>query len=596
MLLVASGLFLSTPLLAGRTATSLDSASCSDCCPGSESGAGASPTYEFVVVDRDTGEPISGVEFHLNMRDRQLPPVGVPAASSDDRGRISAKWAPAATRRWVLFQKRGYGPRLVASSRGRSSEPELVRLARGARLGGTVRGAPPKSRVEVVFDAASLVEEFAFSGAPVSMFQRARIDGAGRFQFADLPPFALLDVRIVDADSGRCSLALPEPLTLQPGESHDVEWSLEELPTLRGVVRTSDGTPRPEVGLLLEGGVGSAVGQEGLLERRTMATTSGPDGTFEFASVPPGSWTLETDPESLDALRAEQLYGAPVQVPVWPGTEDVTAEFELHRALFIEGTVVDLDGRATAAAIRLPLDPHLALRPAFSDDRGRFRIGPLPPGRQILRASPFGVWEDAAGLTASDAYDVEAGDSDVQIRLNPGCALTTRVVDPETGQSVEARFFHASRTTQEGTGYVGTLAGSFEAEHNTPFLSPGTYVAYAMTADGRAGVLEDIELRAGDDRTVEVPVGPAGTLCIDVHSGAGLAVARVFAKDVPIARDILLAGCVRTLSLPPATYSVSVVALESTLPGGTPVSTEPVEVSIAAGERREVRFEVPGTH
>ncbi|NNB94565.1 carboxypeptidase regulatory-like domain-containing protein [Corallococcus exiguus] len=123
-------------------------------------------------------------------------------------------------------------------------------------------------------------------------------------------------------------------------------------------------------------------------------TVTADDGTFVLEGLSPGALTLWALGDT----------GAAVQADIPAGRDDVT--LTLENGVFLSGTVVDEGTRLPIPGARVTLIHEAGSRffDALADVRGRFRVGPLPPGRYLRVGSAQGcqtqafradVWLDA---------------------------------------------------------------------------------------------------------------------------------------------------------------------------------------------------------
>ncbi|WP_223643087.1 carboxypeptidase-like regulatory domain-containing protein [Corallococcus sp. EGB] len=109
-------------------------------------------------------------------------------------------------------------------------------------------------------------------------------------------------------------------------------------------------------------------------------TVTGTDGTFVLEGLPPGAFTLWALGDTGAAVRQE----------VQAGSEGVT--FPLDAGFFLSGAVVEDDGQTPIPGAWVTAVHESASRffRVLADDKGHFRIGPLPPGRYLKVAGAEG--------------------------------------------------------------------------------------------------------------------------------------------------------------------------------------------------------------
>ncbi len=230
--------------------------------------------------------------------------------------------------------------------------------------------------------------------------RQARAGADGRFAFdglhrgdwtllAEAPGFGTLQIDRV---------AIPgKPLVLAlEGESR----------TLGGLVLGAKIAARVRLG-----GVNLRVPREGETDSR---------GAFLFRGLGRGRYSVRASAGRLASDSASTIideatsWVAPVRLTLEPGA-------------FVEGTVADEVGRPLAGVnlelTALPVDdlPELGT----TDDRGRFSIGPVPPGRyQLLARAPQHILLDAPELRLRPETP-----SSVQLRLARSARLSGRAMD-----------------------------------------------------------------------------------------------------------------------------------------------------------------------
>ncbi|RKI67867.1 carboxypeptidase regulatory-like domain-containing protein [Corallococcus sp. AB049A] len=195
---------------------------------------------------------------------------------------------------------------------------------------------------------------------PSALLGSLRISGVVRDARGPVAGVELSATR-VDADS-LSQRPCPEPLTSRPLET----------PMERCFLDLADSHAR-----LVEARAGEAP-----LFARTVTAA---DGSFVLDGLPPGAFTLWALGDTGAAVRAE----------VQAGSEGVAVSLE--EGFFLSGTVVDEDARTPISGAWVTVVHESASRffRVLADDQGRFRIGPLPPGRYLKFAGAEGRVPDA---------------------------------------------------------------------------------------------------------------------------------------------------------------------------------------------------------
>ncbi|MBE4747943.1 carboxypeptidase regulatory-like domain-containing protein [Corallococcus sp. ZKHCc1 1396] len=109
-------------------------------------------------------------------------------------------------------------------------------------------------------------------------------------------------------------------------------------------------------------------------------TTTAEDGAFVLQGLPPGAFTLWALGE----------HGAVMRPRVPAGGDAV--ELLLEQGFQLSGVVTAQDGRTPLPGARVTVlhEAHTRFFDALADAQGRFRVGPLPPGRYLEVASARG--------------------------------------------------------------------------------------------------------------------------------------------------------------------------------------------------------------
>jgi Carboxypeptidase regulatory-like domain len=173
-------------------------------------------------------------------------------------------------------------------------------------------------------------------------------------------------------------LALLSALVQSPGPT-----GVAGTASIRGSVTDKvSGQPMPRVEVRLHAAEGNSP---------PASTRTGEDGRFVFSAVPPGRYVLGAEASPFRAGHVEGFYttgSAPFTIlTVKAGDERTAIDIALPRAYAISGRVLDQDG-APAARLRMSarsLDGGATSGfDRVTDDRGRFRIFGLAPGRYVV--------------------------------------------------------------------------------------------------------------------------------------------------------------------------------------------------------------------
>jgi len=210
---------------------------------------------------------------------------------------------------------------------------------------------------------------------------------------------------------------------------------------------------------------------------------------FVFASVPLGVHEVYVDAPSHDgASNAEARLERDGEV--------VRLELSAPALASISGHVLDPQGaplpdvsvRALAAdAFAGDAEPH-AERPTLTDTSGAFTLVGLPPGSYVVHARHSSG--EGVGPT------VDAGQTNVVVRLEPPAALTVNVTLPSGAPAPEFRISY-QRDGGEPEESAATLGHGL-----LPRLSPGAYRIEVTASQGAASA--DVTLRSGERASIDL--------------------------------------------------------------------------------------------
>jgi protocatechuate 3,4-dioxygenase beta subunit len=282
-----------------------------------------------------------------------------------------------------------------------------------------------------------------------------------------------------------------------------------------------------------------------------VAAETDASGRYRLSGIPAGGRTIE-------AVSGEAFVSRRTDVPVRAGAES-GVNLRLEAAASIGGTVIDAISRRPIASARVaifdgpaPGPGASAGRVAITDSSGRFRAGPLLPGRfAVLAQRADYLSSQLSGIGASVARPGRAA-----IALEPAASVAGKVVDergqPVRGARVRLERAPAAGRFRRGPGFFAPVPqtvtgpdGSFRLDRLAassgvtlaasgagfvPSTRPGLVLKAGqsvrnlvltlrtgLTASGRvvdeqnqpvAGAL--IRVARADDRTMRGPFRPAG--------------------------------------------------------------------------------------
>jgi protocatechuate 3,4-dioxygenase beta subunit len=462
------------------------------------------------VVDADTKRPIEGAQFSpLSRFAASLDKLEV-GATSDARGdvRIDLRnWSPFD----ALVCANGYAMRAIPVQSDRTRPFVELALEPAGPL--FVRVDSAKSLRKDIEVRVSFIRGALFAGAingkaGQRMHATLKLDEHLETDLSSPPLNSEIDVTACIAPSppGR------KVVTLARGEERTVTFDFSKSVAVHGRVIDSEKRPVADAELWLRRTAPLTDTQETANpetptpvepEPEPRATVTDGEGKFRFIEVPPGYWSLGTDPERLAALARA---GAPSVAYIEPrrlrlAGDGVAAELDLRAIMgwMVTGRVVDVAGRPVEGATvgdSHRFRPRDAPEGTFSGPDGAFVVDPITSKSIDLVANPY-----SNRLASSSPVTLTGPTRDLvivlpfgatiagQVRAEPGAA-GMRICLVGADSSVFARDADDAR-------------GSFRFGG----LYPQTYWIFAATNDGRLGVSREIEVskdQSVEDLVVEV--------------------------------------------------------------------------------------------
>lgn len=314
----------------------------------------------------------------------------------------------------------------------------------------------------------------------------------------------------------------------------------EEVCTVRGhVVRQTTGTPLSEASLELiafrkyADGTGNSSGVAGGLG--AYAARSVADGSFCFRAVAPGTYFLKATKPGFLAFHygaRNYLQSGSIIVPPQGGvSEDLQLALRLPGS--IEGTVTDAEGDPipdlNVVAIRQTwLNGSRVLVPmsGTTDERGRYRISLLEPGRYFVFAEPRNREAQPRNRKDSSPSPVPSMLKNVRTYYPGASSLDTAVlltlaeggaVQGADIRVIRARTFHVKgRAVGSDIRSGGTVKLALSGEETNPLMQ--------------------VDANLAEDGSFDVPEVSPGkyTLTISSYSGAGTKQVQVSSSDVSV--------------------------------------------------------------
>lgn len=405
----------------------------------------------------------------------------------------------------------GYGVELFSLERGHETRADerVVELRRSARVDGQVQADE---------DLQGFVVRARVEGWPLTRRQGsasvyvgewtldAAVDAQGAYSLEPLP--ADVDVKLELRQGTALIQERAAPLRLAPGERATVDWSVGRGTTVFGSAVLA-GSAEPLAGhpiWLLP-----AADQGGLLRKDagfTAETTTAEDGRFRFDDVGPGTWMVGPAPvrEEWEPAKPDEVAAAPVTFVLQEGLPRADVRLEVHRGLFIEGRVIDADGKSVRKAYVNAHSDGAGVWLYTSTVARRFRLGPLVPGEYTLQANASGI-----GTSESEPVTARPGARDVVLQLGRGGGIRGRMLLAGSGEPVSGEVLLSPEGG--GGGWVQTVAqpdGSFRLDGQVP----GTYSLLGRSG-GLVGLRRGLTVVAGEAlENVELVVERGATLVV----------------------------------------------------------------------------------
>jgi protocatechuate 3,4-dioxygenase beta subunit len=250
---------------------------------------------------------------------------------------------------------------------------------------------------------------------------------------------------------------------------------------------------------------GALFGEDGALRTKTDDA-----GRFSFGELPAGAVVLEAFSPRHARARLGDIQ---VQAPKADGTPSVPAPLMVLRpGGRIAGRIVDAAGKPVARARIDPAPVQLdirallrdaPLRPAFTDEAGKFALDGIPSGTSFrLRAST-----DKGATAESGPVSVEAGAerNDIELKIEPGASLAFRLLDADEHpvSRVEVVLTPTERNRRErmamdGDAEEDKIRSLGEGRFEVKRLEAGTFDLTLLPEDFAAIEKEGIKLRSGE--------------------------------------------------------------------------------------------------
>ena len=268
---------------------------------------------------------------------------------------------------------------------------------------------------------------------------------------------------------------------LRPSAAPGTHASADQLVTVTGEVRTSDGDPV----------LGARITLADVTAREIVASTvSDPEGQFRIVGERPGRYQITAIG---DQGWASVALGA------------LAAGAQGHASLLLASGVATITGRVSDAVTRTALG-RAQVRAvlaggsgerfsAEADDRGRFAL-------EIPRGARYELYATADGHNGVNLFESVTGDRVLDFPLQPLAIVKGRIVEAGSRRLVAARLTVASEPTPGEELFVQSAevdaTGQFELG-----IAPGRYRLFAQAGE-RFGSLASLSIAAGASATTEI--------------------------------------------------------------------------------------------
>jgi uncharacterized GH25 family protein len=246
---------------------------------------------------------------------------------------------------------------------------------------------------------------------------------------------------------------------------------------------------------------------------RERDAVSGADGSFRFANVEDGTWSIRAAKEGYVPAESEaavRVAGAPVRDLV----------VRLDKGAKIAGRLLGLDLYDLAEVeVSAQRDEESREWRARIDYEGRYEVADLPPGDWVVRGS---LRNGAREATGRAVLPPGAEEATVDLEFGRNLTLTGRVLfggEPLPGALVTLRGHDVASARQVTTDFEG----SFRVED----LKPGSYRLQVVSQRESLNHSEELRLDADREIVVEIAASRVSGTVVDAGSGAPIEAAVV---------------------------------------------------------------------
>ena len=556
------------------------------------------------LVAEESGDPITDAEIDLLRHgwssldeDPALAPSGVlltehhrstPPIRPDHDGRFeihTASWREGTAR--IVSPGRSLVMLPLPRNGGDTSGEQRIVLARSGRVSVTLTDASgaPAPGVQARLSTHSFLlaprsNTFEMVDDPA---WQATTGMDGRCELRDLPVRVPLRLELIQA--GDVLLREEGAATLAPGEGIVLDRRVGSRARIRGRLVDQSGAPvaHQELWLAPSKQNGLRFFMPGMPLTAKTKTDAG--GEFEFSEVQEGEYLLGPAAAWWVGRKAVGLERAcaPVGQVVHVEGEGIAGlVVQTHRGLTIGGHVLDPSGEPVASLSVYAVLPETGLlAQGETNEKGRFLLGPLVPGRYQV-ATPAGT----GAFAPAESVHAEAGEQEITLRLRSGGTVAGAILARQGQKPVAASVALARLDREEELGFVRTAEASAAGRFLFEGLEPGAYSLAAQTQDGRCGMLTRFTLDAGQlVEGLRVEVEPGARLRLRAEGKEAGAFVAVYCGDVAIMSDQIAPGSTAEQTVPGGKVRILTFVRDG------PPHEQTVELGV--GETREVLVRPP---